>query len=289
MEEPPRLTIAARFCGPAGSGNGGYTAGLLAGYVGSQDVGVDLGRPVRVTLRRPPPLDIALEIRTAGGVTYLGHGETLIAEAEPGDLLADPPSPVSVEAARRAEASYAGRAHHPFPSCFVCGTGRLSGDGLLLAPGPIRPGETGCVWRPDRSLRGRNADGANATASTDGPDGTNVTASPDGANWPADEEREKAALSSGDCVAAEFVWSALDCPGGWTSDLDARPLVLGRMTATCDALPRIGEDYVVVGRLLDIQRRKTYTAAALYDVDGQLLARAEHIWIAVDPATFSTS
>lgn len=252
LDDLPTLTIEARFAGPPGSGNGGYTAGQLAGFVGGHAAGGGPYSPVRVTLRRPPPLGTALQVSVTGGLTCLRHGDALIAEAEPGELQSGLPPPVSVDAARQAQTSYAGRADHPFPGCFVCGTDRRTGDGLLLTPGLIAPGQTACGWRPDASLS------ASATG------------------------------HPGDLVAEEFVWAALDCPGGWTSDLDARPLVLGRMTATCDVTARVGEHYVVVGQLLDTQGRKTYTATALYDADSRLLARAEHTWIAIDSASFST-
>ena len=33
--------------------------------------------------------------------------------------------------------------------------------------------------------------------------------------------------------------------------------------------------------------RKTYTSSALVDPDGRVLGRAEHLWVAVDPAQFA--
>ena len=48
----------------------------------------------------------------------------------------------------------------------------------------------------------------------------------------------------------------------------------------------LDEPYVVVGALLVSEGRKTFTCTALYDTDGDRLARAEHTWIAVDPARF---
>jgi hypothetical protein len=44
-----------------------------------------------------------------------------------------------------------------------------------------------------------------------------------------------------------LVWAALDCPGGWASDLAARPLVLGRMALERHGDARQGEPHVVVG------------------------------------------
>jgi len=97
-----------------------------------------------------------------------------------------------------------------------------------------------------------------------------------------------ASLSETDAVGIPVTWAALDCSGGWASgELDVeRPMVLGRMAATVDVPPRVGEPHVVVGRLLGSMGRKTYTLSTLYDSDGRIVARAGHIWIAVDPATF---
>jgi hypothetical protein len=51
--QPASITIEARYHGPSGSGNGGYTCGRLAAL---------LPGPVEVTLRRPPPLDRSLGV-----------------------------------------------------------------------------------------------------------------------------------------------------------------------------------------------------------------------------------
>jgi len=52
----PALTIPSRFCGPPGSGNGGYVCGRIAGY---------LHGPVTVTLRQPPPLATPMAVERA--------------------------------------------------------------------------------------------------------------------------------------------------------------------------------------------------------------------------------
>lgn len=87
-----------------------------------------------------------------------------------------------------------------------------------------------------------------------------------------------------DTVGPEFVWAALDCPGGWSADMIGRPMVLGRMGAQVFAVPGAGEPCVVLGRHLRTEGRKTFTASALYGPDGDLLAAAHATWIAVDPA-----
>lgn len=88
-----------------------------------------------------------------------------------------------------------------------------------------------------------------------------------------------------DTLDPAYAWSALDCPGGWTSDITGRPMVLGRITAQVEAIPEAGRSYVVVGRHLDTTGRKTRTACSMYDPDGRVVGRAEHLWIAVDPGS----
>jgi hypothetical protein len=82
-------------------------------------------------------------------------------------------------------------------------------------------------------------------------------------------------------------WAALDCVGGWAGDLEDRLMVLARMTVRLDALPRIGEEHVVVGMGRGREGRKTWTASTMYDSSGSVVGSAEHLWVAVDPAAFS--
>ncbi len=112
------LIIAARYNGPPGSANGGYTCGLLAEQV---------GEPAEVTLRSPPPLDTPL--RFDG--TRLWDGETLVAEAHHAHVHLEVPEPVPYEAAERASKNYPGFEQHEYPTCFVCGPNRDDGLGLF--------------------------------------------------------------------------------------------------------------------------------------------------------------
>ena len=88
-------------------------------------------------------------------------------------------------------------------------------------------------------------------------------------------------------VSVPITWAALDCVGGWASDIDERPMVLGTMTLRIDRAPVSGEHYVVVGEVRGGEGRKTFTAASLYDVDGGLRATAEHVWITINVEDFS--
>lgn len=79
----------------------------------------------------------------------------------------------------------------------------------------------------------------------------------------------------------ELVWAALDCPGGWSAEIEGRPMVLGRMSAAVAALPVAGEECVVMGLLLGSEGRKTWTASTAYGADGRELGRAHATWIAI--------
>jgi hypothetical protein len=146
------LTVAARFCGPAGVGNGGYVCGLIAGCLDGQ---------AEVTLRLPPPLErpLAVERDDRGSVRVL-DSETLIAEATPGRPDLQIPDPVSVRQARSAAARSPLRIHpelHPYPRCFVCGPDREPGDGLRILVGQVQGSELSAgTWTPDKELAGPN-------------------------------------------------------------------------------------------------------------------------------------
>jgi hypothetical protein len=129
------VIVAARFNGPPGSGNGGYTAGLI---------GTLLDGAATVTLRKPPPLDAPYELRTADeGVAAYCSGE-LIATAVP--AASRPAAPDWRDPA--SAGAYPGFTDHPFPTCYVCGPKR--DDGLAIYPGPLPGGGTAAVWRvPD--------------------------------------------------------------------------------------------------------------------------------------------
>jgi hypothetical protein len=131
------MQIPARFNGPPGSGNGGWSAGAVAVAAGAR---AD-GRAFEVTLRVPPPLDT--ELTVADGRALAPDG-TLVAEVTPAADAGDPVPPVSFDAATEAARGYPGFAAHPFPTCYVCGPDRP--DGLRLFPGVLPDGRTAAPW-----------------------------------------------------------------------------------------------------------------------------------------------
>jgi hypothetical protein len=126
------MLIAAKFCGPPDSANGGYCAGLLAS---------SFDGPVEVTLRRPPPLEQPLSLHVESDRAELRHGTQLVAEARRASLELDVPSPPSFARASELSRYYVGHRKHHFPGCFVCGPARAVGDGLRIFPGAEREGE----------------------------------------------------------------------------------------------------------------------------------------------------
>jgi hypothetical protein len=108
-----------------------------------------------------------------------------------------------------------------------------------------------------------------------GPDGLHIHPGPVGggavaATWTGRD----------DALAPEFVWAALDCPGGYaTGVLASRGVaVLGRFAAEVRRVPEPGERCVVVGWSLGADGRKHYAGTALYAGD-EVLGVARATWI----------
>ncbi len=228
-----RVTIDRRFCGPSDSANGGYACGVTAAL---------LEGPAEVTLRRPPPLDRALDVERAPGRVRLLDGGELIAEAVATSIDDVPPPAPTPDEAAEAATRYPWKTGHPCPICFVCGPERPLDDGLRIYPGPIAGRALAAApFVPDASLADR--------------DGR---------------------------VRPEHVWAALDCPSWFGfhafHHTDALAL-LGRLAARIDGRPRVGERCVVVGWFVEREGRKIRCGSALYDERGAPLAVGRATWV----------
>jgi hypothetical protein len=122
------MTVPGRFNGPVDSGNGGYSAGVIAGF---------LDGPAEVSLRSPVPLDTPLDVvGEDGSGLRVVDADTLVAEARSvPDLEVEVPAPASPEDARQAATRYRGVADGPFSHCFVCG--RARGDAFGVFAGEV--------------------------------------------------------------------------------------------------------------------------------------------------------
>lgn len=147
--EPSTLTVARRFRGPATSGNGGYTAGLLAAQLPGAGA---VGAAAKVRLHTPPPLDSAMSVERCDGRAVLRHGLVVVAEAAPATLEVAAVPALPFGHALAAAARYAGFTEHPFPGCVVCGPHRAPGDGLRIFPGRTVPGRTAAAWAPEAGV-----------------------------------------------------------------------------------------------------------------------------------------
>ena len=230
------LIINKRFNGPPTSGNGGYTCGMLAAYID----GI-----AEVTLRLPPPLDVAMDIEMKAPAVVLRADGHRAAVAEKVELDLQPPMKApALAAAQEASKSYYGFESHAFATCFVCGPDREEGDGLRIFPG-------------------------------DSEDGSYVLAPWIPANNLADSEG---------LVKPQFIWAALDCPGASALGVSAdKVMVLGRFACRIDAAVYAGKSYIVTGWAIGSEGRKHFAGTAIFSEDGQLCGVGRATWIQINP------
>jgi hypothetical protein len=226
------LLVDRRFCGPATSANGGYFAGLVCGLS---------ALTLSVRLRSPPPVDTELSVmELPGGDLEVRHGEVVVGEAAPAELVLRPPAPPDYLEAVEASRAYRGfDTSASFTTCFVCGADRSRGDGLRIFAGAL-PGRDAVAapWVPDASL--------------DRGDGK---------------------------VRPEFMSAALDCPGYYAVSAENAPLLLAQFTTHLDRLVHVGESCTIVGWRIGASGRKYEAGTALFDGDGELCGRAKALWI----------
>jgi hypothetical protein len=142
------IMIGQRFHGPPGSGNGGYSCGILGKFVEG---------PAAVRLRIPPPLDAPMTVHTSDSGVELFRGDELVATGRSTTVDLDIPEPPDFAAAEAAARRYRGFDSHFYPGCFVCGPEREHGDGLRVFAGPVEAGTgpegmVAATWIPDDSL-----------------------------------------------------------------------------------------------------------------------------------------
>jgi hypothetical protein len=142
------FTIAARFNGPQGSGNGGYVCGMVARHIPGASA---------ITLRAPPPLETPLRLTRAEDRVELRDGDAVLAEGRAAAFTLEAPEAPSLAQAQDAATRYLGHADHRYPTCFVCGGARAAHDGLDIFTGPVEGrAMVAAPWTPGADLAGAN-------------------------------------------------------------------------------------------------------------------------------------
>jgi hypothetical protein len=202
----------------------------------------ELEDAVEVTLRRPIPLEKVLRVeRSEADKITLWEDSQQIAQAKSASLELDVPVPPTLEEALQAgQHSISLNQDYTFSNCFVCGSQRKAGEGLHIHPGKVANRTiVAGVWQPSAAL-----------------------------------------IDSEGLIRAEFVWAALDCPGG-IALITSRPryLLLGQMSTRLYRLPRLGEQFIVMGWQIESSGRKHLAGTALFSAYGELYAKAKATWI----------
>ncbi|MCJ9429794.1 hypothetical protein [Kordiimonas marina] len=206
--------------------------------------------PAEASLKAPPPLDKPLTLRGESGEARLYDGETVIGVARATALTLDVPQmpqPLVLgpsPVAALEDSSGRPVEFEPFGGCFVCGHNRTPGDGLCIHAHKVE-GHDGLVAAP----------------------------------WKIDENL----AGSDGYVDPVYIWSALDCTGYYACAA-GRAALLGRLSAEILAPLKAEGDATVLGWDLGSSGRKHRCGTAIYAADGTLIAKAEGLWITVDPA-----
>lgn len=206
---------------------------------------------VSVRLRAPPPLDVELRLESEASTARLFHGSALIGDARCVEADLAAKVPPTYEAAELAAGSYLGFKRHSFPGCFVCGPERAPGDGMRIFPGRV--------------------------------DQQAILAAP----WIPDASL----TDENGFVATEFLWAALDCPGGFAMFPlpEGVAIVLGELCASITGRVKPGERCVATAWPQGVDGRKRFAASAVHSGTGEMVAVARAVWIEVAASAWNAS
>jgi len=87
-------------------------------------------------------------------------------------------------------------------------------------------------------------------------------------------------------VAREYLWAALDCPG-YFACAPGEAALLARLTVSIVSTLKAEGDATVIGWDLSGAGRKRRCGTAVFAPDGSLVAKAEGLWIVVDPSSIT--
>lgn len=201
------------------------------------------------SLKFPPPLDTPMTITQSGDAVEMYLDDRLVGRAQPAVLdLAVPSRPQPLRlGGDPVDAPGRPVKFAPFSTCFVCGKDREHPDGLCIHPQRV-VGREGTVAAPWRLHAG--------LAEADG------------------------------LVATEYLWAALDCPG-YFACAPGEAALLARLTVSIDTRLEAEGEATVIGWDLSGAGRKRRCGTAVFAPDGSLVAKAEGLWVVVDPASIA--
>ncbi|MDA0979139.1 MAG: hypothetical protein O3B72_11305 [Proteobacteria bacterium] len=238
------ITIPERYRGPPNSGNGGYVGGVF-----SKLLNPDHQQAVEVTLRSPVPLDRSLQVSFADGEVRVRDGEQLIAEIRQSVIELEIPQTPDWNLVRDSQPrslSFARDLNEQLPGrqgfhpiCFCCGYEHEDGARVFAAPVGDSSSQVAALWETRES-------------------------------WAADDGQ----------LPVEYLWTAMDCPGQFAyMATGIRTGLLGRMTARIHDRPMAGQTLLVTAWPIQVDDRKHYAGAAVFDADGRLFSEAITLWI----------
>lgn len=202
-----------------------------------------LDGPHTIRISAPIPLDTPLSIVRDGEKVFLLNGKQIIMAARPAELKLTAPSAPPLNVAREANNHLINFGADGETSCFVCGRNRGVGDGMR-------------VWAGE-------AEGHHGALEA----------------WIL----HQAFCDEDDLMRPEYMFGALDCPGGASLPEENRRVLLGEMTTVIHQRPRKGEELIIHAWHDHSDGRKHFAGTALYSADGTLLAQADTLWIQLKP------
>jgi hypothetical protein len=165
-------------------------------------------------------------------------GKTLVAEAKPAVINLEVPPCLDAASVEGAVERFNEFKKDDFHKCFACGSDRDEGEGLQLLTGPVV--------------------------------GSDVVAT----QWKPHESF----TGSDGLIPRRILWSALDCPGGWSIVWDSGVIMLlGRFTAEVDGDLKAGTPCTIIGWPMGREGRKAFAGTAIYDDHGKVRGRAKAV------------
>jgi hypothetical protein len=192
-----------------------------------------------VTLRRPIPTGRPLKLFSQKTCVRLMDACEEIAIAIPKKVSLEIIEPPTFHSAKQAETFFAYSAGHLYPKCFVCGTDREEGDGFRIFPG----------FLPEKNFACAIWEPMAKTASVDGR------------------------------VDLPYLWAVLDCPAYFGLKLGDTYVLTGKIAVEILRRPRVGDACILAGWRTGKEARKHFAASAIFDSQGDLLAKSTSVWI----------